>query len=186
MKKRRLSLRPTMEFFLPQFKWFLLFIFMMMLMFPFLQSLVPSLAPLTLVILAAVLLFFTARNHIQLFSGEYDIMDWSTSAARHAPTILVGAVIVFAIGYVLLLFGGGGGGANTALSLPSLKMPSPPPNTATNVLTREIGNGLTAIQRGVEENIAGRNLVSLSPSLKANVNTAKIKAALESRLGRAV
>jgi hypothetical protein len=173
-----------MEFFLPQFKWFLLFIFIMMLMFPFLQSLVPSLAPLTLVILAAVLLFFTARNHIQLFSGEYDVMDWSSSAAQHAPTILVGAVIVFAIGYVLLLFGGGSSGAD--LSLPSLRTPSPPPNTATNVLTKAIGNGLTAIQQGVTENIGGRNLVSVSPSLKDRFNTAKIKAALESRLGRAV
>jgi hypothetical protein len=173
-----------MEFFLPQFKWFLLFIFMMMLMFPFLQSLVPSLAPLTLVILAAVLLFFTARNHIQLFSGEYNIMDWSSSAAQHAPTILVGAVIVFAVGYVLLLFGGGSSGAD--LSLPSLRTPSPPPNTATNVLTKAISNGLTAIQQGVTENIGGRNLLSLSPSLKANVNASKLKAALESRLGRAV
>jgi hypothetical protein len=174
-----------MEFFLPQFKWFLLFIFMMMLMFPFLQSLIPSLAPLTLVVLAAVLLFFTVRNHIQLFSGEYDIMEWSSSAAQHAPTILVGAVIVFAIGYVLLLFGGGGA---PALSMPSLerRTPTPPPNTATNVLTRTIGNGLTAIQRGVEENIAGRNLLSLSPSLKENAVTANLKRALESRLGRAV
>lgn len=178
-----------MEFFLPQFKWFLLFIFIMMLMFPFLQSLVPSLAPLTLVILAAVLLFFTARNHIQLFSGEYDVMDWSSSAAQHAPTILVGAVIVFAIGYVLLLFGNGSSGSSggfNALSLPSLRTPSPPPNTATNVLTKAIGNGLTAIQQGVTENIGGRNLVSVSPSLKDRFNTAKIKAALESRLGRAV
>jgi hypothetical protein len=122
---------------------------------------------------------------MQLFGGEYDIMEWSSSAAQHAPTILVGAVIVFAIGYVLLLFGGGGA---PALSMPSLerRTPTPPPNTATNVLTRTIGNGLTAIQRGVEENIAGRNLLSLSPSLKENAATANLKRALESRLGRAV
>ena len=170
-----------MEFFLPNTKWFLLFIFMMLLMFPFLQRLVPRLAPITLVVMAAVVLFFTVQHHISLFSSEYQIMDWASSAATAAPTILVGAVIVFTIGYMLLLFGKG-----SSVSIPSFRMPAAPPDTATNALTRTIGNGLNTIQRGVTENIAGRNLLSIAPSLERNVNTAALKSALESRIARAV
>jgi hypothetical protein len=171
-----------MEFFLPNMKWFILLILLFMLMFPFLQSLVPSLAPLTLVILAAVALFFTMQSHISLFSNEYNVMEWTTTAASIAPTLLVSAVVVFAIGYILLLFGGG-----KSVTLPTLNRSStPPPNTATNIVTETIGNGLNTIKRGVEENIKGRNLYSMSPSLEKNVDTSKLRSALASRIARAV
>lgn len=172
-----------MEFFLPNMKWFILFVLIMMLMFPFLQSLVPSFAPLTLVILAVVALFFTVQNHINLFKNEYNVMEWTSAAASFAPTILVGAVVLFAVGYILLLFGGG-----KSISLPTMngRSSTPPPNTATNILTEKIGDGLTAIQRGVEENIRGRNLVSMSPSLEKEANSSRLRSALMSRIGRAV
>ena len=66
-------------------------------------------------------------------------MTWTTAASAAAPYILVGTVVAFSIGYLLYLFGAG---KKTSLPLPPSTIP--PPETATNVLTSAIGNGLRA------------------------------------------
>jgi hypothetical protein len=121
-----------MEFFLPSL---LIVIFALAVVF----SLFPRMGPFMLAILAAVALFFAARNHLAVFKQDYETMTWTTSAKAAAPYVLVGVVILFSIGYLLFLWGAG-----KSVNLPMPPASIPPPNSATNIITSAIGNGLKA------------------------------------------
>jgi hypothetical protein len=139
-----------MEFFLPSI---LLVIFAAAVVF----GLFPNMTPLFLAVLAIALLAFAIYNHFSLFGLEYQSMTWTTGSSAAAPYILVGVVVVFIIGYLLFLFGSG---KRVTMNLPSATIP--PPETATNVITNAIGNGLKA---------AG--LAEVRPNAQGGVNTTK-------------
>jgi hypothetical protein len=124
-----------MEFYLPS-----LFIIILAAIVTFV--LIPKLTPLILAVFATVCLLIALYNHSSLFSNEYKNMNWASTATSSmaSPYLLVGLVIVLSVGYLILLF--------TTGKAPTLSMPSntiPPPSTATNVVTRGIGNGLVNI-----------------------------------------
>jgi hypothetical protein len=121
-----------MEFFLPS-----LLIFILALVVSF--GIFPRMAPFMLAIFAGLGLIIAVRHHRTLFKQDYETMTWTTAASAAAPYVLVGTVVAFSIGYLLYLFGAG---KKTSLPLPPSTIP--PPETATNVLTSAIGNGLRA------------------------------------------
>lgn len=121
-----------MEFFLPS-------LLVMILALGLVFGVFPRLAPIMLAILAAIGLFIGVRHHLSTFKQDYETMTWTTSAKAAAPTVLVAVVILFSIGYLLYLWGAG-----KRTDLPSPSMSIPPPETATNILTSAIGNGLKA------------------------------------------
>ena len=102
-------------------------------------------------------------------------MASTSQLVKYGPIILVGAVVVFAIGFILMSWKSG------KLKMPSITMSIPPPNTATNVVTEAVGNGLAAT--GAANVNKG---YSISPSLEQNVTSGNIRSALESRYARAV
>jgi len=121
-----------MEFYLPS-----LFIMFLAAIVSF--ALVPKFTPMILALFASLCLIFAVYNHTSLFHDEYKNMNWANTAtaAMASPYLLVGLVILLSIGYIIFLFSTG--------QSPSLSMPSsfiPNPSTATNFLTRGIGNGL--------------------------------------------
>ena len=98
---------------------------------------VPRLSPFVLVLGSVMCIAIAGYNHYTLFAGEYSVMNWIEGAKGFAPILLTGLVILLAGGYLLMMIGGG--------KTPTLQMPSmtiPPPETATNVLTQNIGEGL--------------------------------------------
>jgi hypothetical protein len=122
-----------MEFFLPS-------VFLMLVAILFCVYLIPQMKTPILLVGSTVLLAFGLYSHYATFSGEYRVMDWLNSAKQIAPTILTLLVIVLAGGYIAFMYSSG--------KAPNLRMPSfnsPPPETATNVLTENIGNGLEAM-----------------------------------------
>jgi hypothetical protein len=121
-----------MEFYLPS-------LFIIILAFIVLLWIIPKFTPLGIAIIACILLFIGIYSHYFHFYNEYRNMNWANNAitAMASPYLLIGVVILLSLGYILMIFSSG--------KVPSLPMPSrniPPPSTATNVVTREIGNGL--------------------------------------------
>jgi hypothetical protein len=79
-------------------------------------------------------------NHYSLFANEYRVMSWLEGAKAFAPSFMSGLVVVLAVGYILFLI--------TKGKMPSMPMPPssiPPPDTATNSLTKNIGQGLNSL-----------------------------------------
>lgn len=139
-----------MEFYIPS-----LFILLIAGLFTFLV--IPRFTPMILAIIALVCLIFTVYHHRTLFYNEYKNMNWANTATMAAPYLVVGLVIILSIGYIILLLSSG-----KALSLPQPSMNIPPPSTATNSLTRAIGNGLVASKAAnvVAGNTAERSLLN--------------------------
>lgn len=152
-----------MEFYIPS-----LFIILLAALVAF--ALIPKFTPMILVIFASLCLVIAVYNHSSLFYNEYKNMNWASSAtsAMASPYLLIGLIIVLSIGYIIFLFSSG--------QAPTLSMPSrsiPPPSTATNIVTRGIGNGLV-----------NSGLANVS-SVNKSFNTAG-RNTFESALGKAV
>ena len=119
-----------MEFFLPS-------LVLMLSAFFISYFVVPSFTPVIIAIMAMVCLVFAVYNHYTTFPEEYNIMQWADAGKQIAPTLLTGLIIVLMGGYIIYL--------STMGQLPSLSMPPswiPSPSTATNPMTRAIGEGL--------------------------------------------
>lgn len=152
-----------MEFYLPS-----IFIIILAAIISF--TLIPKFTPVTLAAFAAICLGIAVYSHYSLFQNEYSNMNWSNTAisAMVSPYLLIILVIALCLGYIIFLFSTG-----NASSIPMPSRNIPPPSTATNVVTREIGNGLV-----------NTGLANVSP-VNAPANTAT-RNALESALSRRV
>lgn len=151
-----------MEFYLPS-------LFIILLAAIFAVSIIPRFAPIVLAIFAGLCLVLAMYNHSSIFYNEYKNMNWANTAmiSGVAPYLLTGLVILLCIGYILMLITSG-----EALSLSAPSMVIPPPSTATNTLTRGIGNSL--VNAGVS---------TVNPNYKP---TTSAQAALNSALAKAV
>jgi len=121
-----------MEFYIPS-------LFILLLAAIILVLLVPRLSPLVLIIVCTLLLTWAFANHYTLFSDEYRSMNWLNSAGTAAPYIIIGVVIALCVGYIMMLITSG-----KATNVKGASMNIPPPETATNYVTRGIGNSLIA------------------------------------------
>lgn len=100
----------------------------------------PNLSPYALIIGSIVSMIIALYNHYSLFANEYRVMSWLEGAKAFAPSFMSGLVVVLAVGYILFLI--------TKGKMPSMPMPPssiPPPDTATNSLTKNIGQGLNSL-----------------------------------------
>jgi hypothetical protein len=138
-----------MEFYIPS-------LFIMILAAAVCFLLIPQLTPVILSVFATLCLVLAMYNHSSLFSNEYRNMNWANTAAASmaSPYLLVGLVILLSVGYIIFLFSSG---KAPNLSMPSLNIPKP--STATNFVTRGIGNGLvnSGVSNVAPENNAARN-----------------------------
>jgi hypothetical protein len=100
---------------------------------------VPRLSPLILTVVCSLLLVWGIANHYTLFVTEYQNMNWLNSATLAGPYILLFTVIALSIGYILLIFL-----RKRGPSSPEPPMNIPPPESATNYVTRGIGNSLVS------------------------------------------
>jgi predicted PurR-regulated permease PerM len=146
-----------MEFFLPS-------LFVMLLAMVVVFIFLPRFSPLILAIMAAVLLALAGWQHYQMFRSEYGVATWIDSAKKFAPVVLVGFVVIVIIGYLLLIFTSGKG----QMSGPPGSIP--PPASATNSLTRSIGQGLSAMGMPVSKNGSATPPNSASNWISGNNN----------------
>lgn len=156
-----------MEFFLPS-------LLIVILALGLVIGVFPRLTPFFLVILALVALVFAAYNHYTLFAPEYRIQTWLDTAKSFAPILLIGTVVLFSGGYLLYLWGRGKG----APILSRNAYFAAAPETATNVLTENIGR---AIGNTVN---TGRNLISKNRSL--NITSAEERDIAAERLAQQI
>lgn len=121
-----------MEFYIPSLLIILLAAILLVLV-------VPRLSPLILTVVCSLLLVWGIANHYTLFVTEYQNMNWLNSATLAGPYILLFTVIALSIGYILLIFL-----RKRGPSSPEPPMNIPPPESATNYVTRGIGNSLVS------------------------------------------
>jgi hypothetical protein len=112
---------------------------------------VPQLSPLILIILCTLLLVWGFANHYTLFANEYRNMNWINTATSVGPYLILILVITLSIGYIILLFTSG---KSEPVGGPSMRIP--PPETATNYVTRGIGNSL--VSSGIGKVSPGKSL----------------------------
>jgi hypothetical protein len=121
-----------MEFYLPS-------LFLILLAAIVAVAFLPRFTPIVLAVFASLCLVLAIYNHASLFTNEYNNMNWANMAsmAGLSPYIITTVVILLSIGYIIFLVSSG---AAPSLSMPSMAIP--PPSTATNIVTRNIGEGL--------------------------------------------
>jgi hypothetical protein len=138
-----------MEFYIPS-------LFIMILAAAVCFFLIPQFTPMILAIFATLCLVLAMYNHSSLFWNEYKNMQWANTATASmtSPYLLIGLVILLSVGYLILLFSSG-----KSQSIPMPSMNIPPPSTATNFVTRGIGNGLvnSGVSNLARENNSTRN-----------------------------
>ena len=119
-----------MEFYIPS-------LFIMILAAIVALVVIPQFKPMILAMFATLCLILAIYNHASLFSNEYTNASWVSTGTLVVPYIIIMFVIVLSLGYIILLVSRG--------KAPTLSMPSaniPPPESATNIMTRAIGTGL--------------------------------------------
>jgi len=123
-----------MEFYLPS-------LFLILLAAIVAVAFLPRFTPIVLAVFASVCLIFAMYNHASLFTNEYNNMNWANMAsmAGLSPYLITTVVILLCIGYIIFLLSSG---TVQSLSMPSMTIP--PPSTATNVVTRGIGESLVS------------------------------------------
>jgi hypothetical protein len=122
-----------MEIYLPS-------IFLLLVAYIFTIKVIPQLSSYVIMIGAIGFLFLTIYNHYSLFADEYRVMTWIDTAKQFGPTLIVILIIALMGGYLLFMYSPGKG---SSLKLPPSSIP--PPESATNPMTRGIGNSLAAM-----------------------------------------
>jgi uncharacterized protein (UPF0333 family) len=69
-------------------------------------AVIPRFAPITLTVIAILLLIFGVLHHYNLFYDEYRLSTWQTSSFV-APALVIGVALFFILGYILSYFGSG-------------------------------------------------------------------------------
>ena len=121
-----------MEFYIPS-------LFIILLAAIFLVLVVPRLSHIVLIVLCSLLLVWGIANHYTLFVTEYQNMNWANTAVIAGPYLMLFLVIALSLGYIILLFT-----RSRSASQSEERMNIPPPESATNYVTRGIGNSLSA------------------------------------------
>ena len=121
-----------MEFYIPS-------LLIMLLAAIVIVVLIPKLSPLILTVVCSLLLVWGIANHYTLFSTEYRNMNWTNTAVLVGPYLMLFLVIGLSLGYIILLFT-----SRKFSSTPAEPINIPPPETATNYITRGIGNSLAS------------------------------------------
>jgi hypothetical protein len=121
-----------MEFYIPS-------LFIILLAAIFVVLVVPRLSHIVLIVLCTLLLVWGIANHYTLFVTEYQNMNWANTAVIAGPYLMLFLVIALSLGYIILLFT-----RSRSASQSEERMNIPPPESATNYVTRGIGNSLSA------------------------------------------
>ena len=121
-----------MEFYIPS-------LFIILLAAIFVVLVVPRLSHIVLIVLCTLLLVWGIANHYTLFVTEYQNMNWANTAVIAGPYLMLFLVIALSLGYIILLFT-----RSRSASQSEERMNIPPPESATNYVTRGLGNSLSA------------------------------------------
>lgn len=129
-------------------------------------TVIPKFAPMTLTIIAIVLLVLGVGHHYKLFKNEYRLSTWQTSSFI-APALVIGVALFFILGYLLSYFGSG---------VPVPTMPAIPSVTD---ITSGIGNAANKVSTAVT-NAANKTVTTVTNV--ANKGTAGIGNTLNNSL----
>jgi predicted PurR-regulated permease PerM len=81
--------------------------------------LIPKFSPTVVLVIAAALLGFAVYHHMALFKNEYKLSTWQTGLIAYAPFIVLGAMILFILGYIFTKYRGGEVPVPNAPNMPS-------------------------------------------------------------------
>jgi hypothetical protein len=135
-----------MEFFLPS-----LFILAFAAIVVFVVF--PKLAPVVLAGLALLLLAVGVYQHARFFEAEYRLSTWQDGLVAYSPYIMIGGLLLVVFFFLLYLLPG------RSPSLPEIptQLELPPANTATNVMTQAVNNGIRNVANAVGLNVKNTN-----------------------------
>lgn len=136
-----------MEFFIPS-------IFIMLMALLILALLIVVVPHSALLGIAVLFIAIAIYSHYTIFTTEYRYVNLFSSAPSSgmAPYVMSGLVVSLVGGYVLYLFSG-----NKLPTLPAPPASMPSPQSATNIVTRNINNGLASLGVPVANSYATPN-----------------------------
>ncbi len=104
--------------------------------------LIPKFSPTVVLVIAAALLGFAVYHHIALFKNEYKLSTWQTGLIAYAPFIVLGAMILFILGYIFTSYRGGEVPVPDTSNMPS---PAETINTIANTVTNTVNSAANSV-----------------------------------------
>jgi hypothetical protein len=115
--------------------------------------LIPKFSPTVVLVIAAALLGFAVYHHMSLFKNEYKLSTWQTGLIAYAPFIVLGAMILFILGYIFTKYRGGEVPVPDTSNMPS-------PSETINTIANNVNNSVTN---------AANNIINTTKTVANNV-----------------
>jgi hypothetical protein len=153
-----------MELFLPS-----LFVVVIAALLAFV--IIPRMGSMILAITSLIALVLAGIHHYNLFYAEYQLSTWQNGIGANAPFFILGLALLFIIGSIFFIFTGS---APVTLAKVANMLPEsspleelterveksvtnmPPANTATNIITKSLNNGIRSVFSGPTNNSFNR------------------------------
>lgn len=158
-----------MEFFLPS-------ILFLLVACGIVFFVIPRFGPLVLAGISLILLILGIYNHYSIFQTEYRLSTWQSGMIGYAPYVMIGSLVLAIILYLLYMIPSGSNGnnrggplipnpfadsGNNGSNANTLRLP--PPGTATNALTENIGNIMRKVAETANLNVKNQPNYGRSP-----------------------
>ncbi len=128
-------------------------------------TVIPKFAPMTLTVIAIILLVLGVVHHYKLFKDEYRLSTWQTSSFI-APALVIGTALFFILGYLLSYFGSGVP-VPTLPNVPSVTDITSGLGSAASSVTTAVTNAANKAVSTVT-NVANRGTTGIGNSLRFN------------------
>ena len=155
-----------MEFFLPS-------ILFLLVACGIVFFVIPRFGPLVLAGISLILLIMGIYNHYSIFQTEYRLSTWQSGMIGYAPYVMIGGLVLAIILYLLYMIPSGSNTNNRGVSTSSADSGNngvnantlrlPPPGTATNALTENIGNIMRKAAEAANVNVKNQPNYGRSP-----------------------
>ncbi len=121
-------------------------------------TVIPRFAPMTLTVIAIILLVLGVVHHYSLFKDEYRLSTWQTSSFI-APALVIGVALFFILGYLLSYFGSGVP-VPTIPNVPSVTDITSGLGSAASTVTTAVTNAANTVVNTVTGNNSNRGILS--------------------------
>ena len=131
---------------------------------------IPRFGPLTLAVVALILLVLGVYQHISQFGTDYRLSTWQLGLMEYAPQVLMGGLILVIIFFLMYLLPTSSATTPNAVTMPTVES-MPPAETSTNLVTGTINRALNTASNVIGANNKKNNNGGIIQNVIKSVNT---------------